>query len=211
MASLTNLLPPTPQTVPQSSRLLKPKTQTIPRNTSQYNHIHTPLVLAYYAVRFNSLVNDPLQTMIQDLIPVTLAQCAFCATCLPAAGTWGEGKAIIPGTGSGKGKTGAGTTRRKGLGVVKKDISSDSESWGSKAVVSSARCTPATIATANVPDAADNSVPHTDTDDTYNTFVHIVPGTGSTAVAIRAASADFTAFFARFRLSVHANLLHTWR
>jgi GPI ethanolamine phosphate transferase 2/3 subunit F len=133
--SLTNVLPPTPQTSSQSSRLLKPNTQTIPRNASIYNHIHTPLVLGYYALRFSALVADPLQTMIQDLLPVTIAQCAFCATCLPAAGTWGEGKAIIAGTGSSKGKGSAGSTRRKGLGVVKKDTASDVESWGSKVVV----------------------------------------------------------------------------
>lgn len=72
--------------------------------------------------------------MVQDLLPLTLAQCAFCATCLPAAGTWGAGKAIISGTGSSKTKSNPASTRRKGLGVVKKDPVASEESWASKAV-----------------------------------------------------------------------------
>lgn len=133
---LTSLLPPPPpHTSSQSSHLLKPTTSVIPRNSSLYNHIHTPLVLGYYAVRFSVLVADPLQTMIQDLLPVTIAQCVFCATCLPAAGTWGDGKAIISGTGSSRAKGASGSMRRKGLGVVKKDTASDAEAWSSKIVV----------------------------------------------------------------------------
>ena len=56
-----------------------------------YTHIHPTLVLAYYYVRFPALVVDPIPTLLRDLIPLTIFQCAYSATCLPPNG-FGNGK-----------------------------------------------------------------------------------------------------------------------
>ncbi len=107
-----------------SPRLLTPKTPTIPllagSTAQRYNHAHALVALAYYYLRFRALVANPLGTMIQDLAPIALTQCAFCAICLPSAGTWGSGgSAIISGTATTKpAKTsvnsGTGSMKRKG-------------------------------------------------------------------------------------------------
>jgi hypothetical protein len=140
----TKLAPPA-----TSARLLTPKTPTIPLLSTHaariYSHAHAPLVLAYYLLRFSSLVADPLNAMIRDLAPIAIAQCALCTVCLPSAGTWGSGgSAIIPGTASGKsGKTGSGpgtgSMRRKagkgGPGTLSTAFPAGAASWKSKVMV----------------------------------------------------------------------------
>jgi hypothetical protein len=146
MSLLSTKLAPPATSVPTSPRLLTPKTRTIPLlSTSDariYSHAHAPLVLAYYLLRFSSLVADPLNTMIRDLAPIAIAQCVFCAVCLPSAGTWGSGG--IPGTASGKsGKTGSGpgtgSMRRKagkaGPGTQSTAFPLGAASWKSKVMV----------------------------------------------------------------------------
>jgi hypothetical protein len=149
MSLLSTKLAPPATSAPTSPRLLTPKTRTIPLlSTSDariYSHAHAPLVLAYYLLRFSSLVADPLNTMIRDLAPIAIAQCAFCTVCLPSAGTWGSGgSAIIPGTASGKsGKTGSGSgtgsMRRKagktGPGTLSTAFPVGAASWKSKVMV----------------------------------------------------------------------------
>ena len=149
MSLLSTKLAPPATSAPTSPRLLTPKTRTIPLlSTSDariYSHAHAPLVLAYYLLRFSSLVADPLNTMIRDLAPIAIAQCAFCVVCLPSAGTWGSGgSAIIPGTASGKsGKTGSGSgtgsMRRKagkaGPGTLSTAFPVGAASWKSKVMV----------------------------------------------------------------------------
>ena len=102
-------------------RLLTPKTLPIPLlvtpTSRAYSHIHTLLVLGCYMLRFRALVADPLNTLIADLFPIALAQFTFCVLCLPSAGTWEGGKAIVEQS-TGESKTGIGTgtgsMRRKG-------------------------------------------------------------------------------------------------
>jgi hypothetical protein len=146
-APLTKLVPPLPSTPP--FRLLTPATPRIPLLATSaariYNHAHAPLVFAYYVLRFSFLVADPLSTMIRDLAPIAIAQCAFCALCLPSAGTWASGgSAIISGTASGKsGKAssgpGTGSMRRKagkaGLGGLSSAFPVGVSAWKSKVVV----------------------------------------------------------------------------
>src|SRR5450755_1914679 len=147
-ASLTKLVPPAPPT--PAYRLLTPQTPSVPLLATSaariYNHAHAPLVLAYYVLRFSLLVADPFQTMIRDLVPITIAQSAFCAVCLPSAGTWGSGgRAIISGTASAKsGKaipgSGPGSMRRKagkiGPGGLSTAFPVGAVSWKSKVMVS---------------------------------------------------------------------------
>jgi hypothetical protein len=146
-ASLTKLVPPAPPTPP--FRLLNPTTPTIPLLATSaariYNHAHAPLVLAYYLLRFSFLVADPFNTMISDLAAIAIAQCTFCALCLPSAGTWGSGgSAIISGTARGKpGKAssgpGTGSMRRKagkaGPGALSSAFPVGAASWKSKVMV----------------------------------------------------------------------------
>ena len=148
-ASLTKLVPPAPPIAP-AYRLLTPKTSPVPLLATSaariYNHAHAPLVLAYYVLRFSFLVANPFQTMVRDLVPLVIAQSAFCVTCLPSAGTWGSGgSAIISSTASGKsGKTGSGLSpgsmRRKagkaGLGGLSTVSPVGPVSWKSKVMVS---------------------------------------------------------------------------
>jgi hypothetical protein len=139
------------QPAPALSRLLTPKTPPIPALASSaariYNHAHAPLVLAYYLLRFRFLVSDPFNTMVLDLAPIAIAQSAFCAVCLPPAGTWGSGgSAIIPGTASGKsGKASSGSAtgsmRRKagkaGPGSLAAAFPVGVASWKSRVMVGS--------------------------------------------------------------------------
>lgn len=147
-ASLTKLLPPAPP-APQN-RLLTPQTPSVPVLASSaariYNHAHAPLVLAYYVLRFSSLVADPFSAMVRDLALVAIAQCAFCVVCLPSAGTWGSGgSAIISGTASGKGGKAssapvAGSMRRKagkaGPGASSSALPVGGAHWKGKVMVS---------------------------------------------------------------------------
>ena len=132
--SLTHLDLPSqsPSSSSTAARLLTPTTQQIPLLDSllarRYNQIHTLLIPAYYYLRSSSLIADPLPTLVQDLVFVTLAQTAHVATSLPAAGNWVSGTnagRIIEGTASyGSGKTGksgnvssTGSLRKK-AGVI---------------------------------------------------------------------------------------------
>jgi len=92
--ALVNLLPKAKH-VPAAQRLLTPKTNAIPLfNTDlahYYSYAHTLQLLVYYYLRGSALVRDPLSTMLQDLFPVAVSQCLFCAICLPRVGKWNSG------------------------------------------------------------------------------------------------------------------------
>ena len=93
-STLLNILPETKH-VPAAERLLIPKTNAIPLLGSDlaryYSYAHTGQILVYYYFRASALVADPLATMIQDLFPVAISQCLFCAICLPSVGNWDSG------------------------------------------------------------------------------------------------------------------------
>lgn len=125
-STLINILPET-RHVPAAQRLLQPKTNAIPLLQSDaaryYSYAHTVQLLAYYYLRSGALVSDPLPTLIQDLIPLAITQCLFCAICLPSVGNWSSGTnagELIKGSASAGGvkshKPGAGTPKKK-LGV----------------------------------------------------------------------------------------------
>lgn len=92
--TLVNLLPEAKH-VPAAQRLLTPKTNAVPLFSTDlaqfYSYAHTLQVLVYYYLRGNALVRGPLSTMIQDLFPVAVSQCLFCAICLPSVGKWNSG------------------------------------------------------------------------------------------------------------------------
>ena len=48
-----------------------------------FTHLHPVLLLAYYYLRFPSLVADPISTLFADLIPLSLFQLAYAIICLP--------------------------------------------------------------------------------------------------------------------------------
>ena len=92
----------------------------------RYIAIHTFLIPVFYYLRGSSLIADPSTALLCDLAVVATLQCAFCAVCLPQAGTWVSGTSggpIVEGTswlaGKGKGKSGAaggtGSLRRKNV------------------------------------------------------------------------------------------------
>lgn len=72
--------PPQPAEAPPVSILPTPAAQT-------YAHVHPAVLLAWFALRFRSLVADPVATLASD-VPVTAGlQVAYLVTCLPQAGS----------------------------------------------------------------------------------------------------------------------------
>ena len=138
--SLAHILPEASQPTQSSRRLLTPTTNPIPllpSPTSRYgSYTFTLLIPLYYYFRSTALINAPLETLIQDLAPIAIAQAVFCVTCLPSAGTWNSGTKdagkIIEGT-AGVSKGGKGSMRKKG-GKVPSTGSSDGL-WGNKIMV----------------------------------------------------------------------------
>lgn len=118
--TLINLLPETKH-IPAAQRLLTPKTNAIPLLQSDlaryYSYAHTGQLLVYYYLRAGALVRDPLSTMIQDLFPLAISQCLYCAICLPSVGNWNSGTTdgeLIRGSASGTKGT---SSQKKKLGV----------------------------------------------------------------------------------------------
>lgn len=71
--------------------LPRPPTPTIdvlPSPTAQlYSYVHPTLLLSLYAIRFPTLVADPISTLLSDLPVVAALQIAYVVTCLPQAGS----------------------------------------------------------------------------------------------------------------------------
>jgi GPI ethanolamine phosphate transferase 2/3 subunit F len=69
----------------------RPSTPTIdvlPSPTAQlYSYVHPTLLLSLYAIRFPTLVADPVSTLLSDLPVVAALQIAYVVTCLPQAGS----------------------------------------------------------------------------------------------------------------------------
>lgn len=122
-SSLVNLLPQ-PRHVSSTARLLKPTTQAIPLLDSDlakyYSLAHTGQLLVYYYLRSTSLIADPLTTMMQDILPLAMSQCLFCAVCLPSVGSWYSGTdagEVVKGSATGNaGKSGKGHGSRRKAG-----------------------------------------------------------------------------------------------
>ncbi len=139
--SLAHVISESSQPSLSSRRLLTPTTNAIPLLSSpaaRYAaHAHTLLIPLYYHLRSSALIRDPLDTLIQDLLPVAVLQVGFCATCLPSAGTWNsgtkDGGKIIEGTATVASKSGKGTVRKKS-GKLSSAGSGDGL-WGSQIMV----------------------------------------------------------------------------
>jgi GPI ethanolamine phosphate transferase 2/3 subunit F len=50
------------------------------------NYFHPVVLLAAFYLRFPALVADPVPTLLWTLLPVAVAQTAYCVYCLPIAG-----------------------------------------------------------------------------------------------------------------------------
>lgn len=121
--------------IPAEQRLLKPKTNAVPllqTDIARYgSYAITGQTMLYYYLRAASLVEDPLTTMLQDIVPLALSQCLFCATCLPSVGRWNSGteaSELIKGSATGSSKSQRnGTTgaSRKKIGGVRSTSTSD--------------------------------------------------------------------------------------
>ena len=152
--ALIDLLPET-KYIPAAQRLLTPKTNAIPLLQSDlaryYSYAHTGQLLVYYYLRADALVRDPLSTMVQDLFPVAVSQCLFCAICLPSAGNWNSGTTdgeLVRGSASAS--KGSSVQKKKGVPVAKgpgktavvSEASKDpGGSWPSRILVCRARWT----------------------------------------------------------------------
>ena len=148
--TLINLLPETKH-VPAAQRLLTPKTNAIPLLSTDvaryYSYAHTLQLLVYYYLRGSALVHDPLSAMLQDLVPVAVSQCLFCAICLPSVGNWNSGTTdgeLIQGSatinkGSNAQKKKLGVSGTKGAGKATATSSETSKepggSWPSRILV----------------------------------------------------------------------------
>lgn len=99
-------------TVTSANAATKPLTSTTtpiePLNNDAarvFTHIHPVLVLSLFAYSFNSLVADPVSTLLNTLAPLALLQILFVAVCLPPTGGTptikkqkpGEKKTKVPG------------------------------------------------------------------------------------------------------------------
>lgn len=118
-SQLLNLLPETPH-ISAKQRVLKPTTQAIPLLNNDlaklFSLAHTGQLLVYYYLRAGSLVANPLATMIQDILPVALSQCLFCAICLPSVGNWYSGTdagEMIKGSAAPSKKVTGGSAKKK--------------------------------------------------------------------------------------------------
>lgn len=151
--ALIDLLPET-KYIPAAQRLLTPKTNAIPLLQSDvaryFSYAHTGQLLVYYYLRADALVHDPLSTMVQDLFPLAISQCLFCAICLPSAGTWHSGTTdgeLVRGSASAnkgpsmqKKKLGGPVAKGPGKAAVVSEASKDAGgSWPSRILVSLAR------------------------------------------------------------------------
>jgi hypothetical protein len=110
------------QPLTSSRRLLTPSTNPIPllsTPTALYTSlVHSIIIPLYYYARSPALIKTPLDTLIQDLLPVAIIQALSCATCIPAAGSWDsgtkDGGKIIEGTASVVKSGGKSSMRKKG-------------------------------------------------------------------------------------------------
>lgn len=72
--------PPPPTETPPVTILPTPAAQT-------YAHVHPALLLAWFALRFRSLVADPVATLANDVPVAAGLQVAYLVVCLPPAGS----------------------------------------------------------------------------------------------------------------------------
>ncbi|KAL1848254.1 Glycosylphosphatidylinositol (GPI) anchor assembly protein [Paecilomyces lecythidis] len=87
-----------------------------------YAHVHPALLLALYALRFPSMMADPVSEMTTQVPLLAVAQVAYVVTCLPAKGTVGASTGTAAGEGGVEGaerRTVSGTHGPAGTGVVK--------------------------------------------------------------------------------------------
>jgi len=89
--------------------------EPLPNTLAQiYTHVHPVVVLSTFLFRFNSLVVDPVSTLLSSALPLAVLQTAYVAICLPSANDVERRP---------KGKKGAGAKKVEEMG------------WGFKIVV----------------------------------------------------------------------------
>ena len=60
--------------------------EPLPNSLAQiYTHIHPLVVLSSFLYRFDSLVSDPVSTLLSSALPLAVLQTAYVAICLPSA------------------------------------------------------------------------------------------------------------------------------
>ncbi|GAB7340485.1 hypothetical protein MBLNU457_6909t1 [Dothideomycetes sp. NU457] len=60
--------------------------EPLPNTLAQiYTHVHPMVVLSTFLLRFNSLVADPVSTLLSTALPLAVLQTAYVAICLPSA------------------------------------------------------------------------------------------------------------------------------
>lgn len=103
----------------KQARRIEPISQPIsilPTDSARlYTHIHPVLLLGSLYLSFGKLVNDPVNTLLWALLPLSLLQAAYCVTCLPAS------------SGSSTQPTPSKTPKRKRVQFAKSPISSGSK------------------------------------------------------------------------------------
>ncbi|KAF4308020.1 GPI biosynthesis protein Pig-F [Botryosphaeria dothidea] len=78
-------VPPPPSSSPTSSS--KP-IETLNTDIARiYTHIHPFLVVSIFALQFNGIVEDPVSSLFNALIPLSVLQVVYAILCLPAAGS----------------------------------------------------------------------------------------------------------------------------
>ena len=114
-----------------------------------YTLSQTAFLLSFFILRFKSLVAEPVQTMIEMVIPLIIAQAVWCITCLPRSGYWDartKGLRVDDMTTAAEPKvsgnvgTGKGSLRRKGgvgIGSAGTGPQSKADGFGGRVVVSS--------------------------------------------------------------------------
>jgi hypothetical protein len=79
----------TPSGKRSPSREIAPTTAPIVALPSQpaqiFKNVHPVLVSSYFYLRFSHLIADPVTTLLTDLIPISILQCAYAIVCLPVS------------------------------------------------------------------------------------------------------------------------------
>src|SRR6201746_2549582 len=62
--------------------------ELLPTDLSRiFTHVHPTILLSAYYLRFPALVADPVSTLLNSLLPLTIIQISYAVICLPATGS----------------------------------------------------------------------------------------------------------------------------
>lgn len=214
-SALLNILPETKH-VPAAERLLKPKTLAIPLLNSDtaryYAYAYTAQLSLYYYLRASALVANPLNTMIQDVVPLATAQCLFCAICLPSVGNWYSGtdaSELIKGSATKPLKTSTGSSaQKKKTGKQSTDLSKDAGgAWTSRVLVCHLSCAYRSMLTMSVANhsCSDSCCNHAYCSPHASSF-----DAGSTSLSYESITTYAATFLTRVFTHNDPDFLYTW-